>query len=201
VTSIKWQQEAESIIASAEIDDDRIILLARSEGRYGIRSGVLPVPTDAIDCPRESLLSAIETDPQRLAVLRVLRALDVQFSWASRFLDERLHIVYRGSRLLLAFLERRLLVNRSSNAIEISANSAELHLCAPLAERPSARADTDCSAEDSRSFDIVRAPDDRVFPSRYPSNQEKMRHCFTSPMNSEEVANAATPHVLKQEQR
>jgi hypothetical protein len=102
VNPVEWQKEAESLIASAEIEDVRLALFTRLEERYGIRSGVLPLAQGEINYLTETLpnLGVSAADAQRLAALKHLQGLHEQLSWTRRYFEERLNVVYRGSRSL-----------------------------------------------------------------------------------------------------
>jgi hypothetical protein len=56
VNPVECQKEADSVIASAEIEDVRPALIARLQDRCGIGSGVLSLPTGGINYLTESLL-------------------------------------------------------------------------------------------------------------------------------------------------
>ena len=78
---VEWRKEAESVIASAEIEDVRFALFTGLEKRYGIRSGVLPLATGEINHLTEPLhnLGANAADAQRLAALKHLLGLHEHF--------------------------------------------------------------------------------------------------------------------------
>ena len=105
---VEWRKEAESVIASAEIEDVRVALFTRLEERYGIGSGVLPLARRKINYLTEPLhnLGVSAADAQRLAALKHLRGLHEQLSWTRRYFEQRLNIVYRGSRPLTEFVDK-----------------------------------------------------------------------------------------------
>ena len=112
----KWQEEAERILASAEIEDVRLALFARLADRYGIRDGIFPIGIrHAIDYKTKPLheLGVSATDAQHLAALKYLedlerRAPQEQFSWTRRYFKERLNLAYPGSRPLVKFVDKLL---------------------------------------------------------------------------------------------
>jgi hypothetical protein len=136
---VEWQKEAEAVIASAEIEDVRLALIARLEERYGIGSGVLPHPTGEINYLTEPLLGVTATDAQRLAALKHLRGLDEQLSWTRRYFEERLGFVFRGTRPVTRFVDKLLRTTLSCVAIAARAKSAELRVGKSLAQRISSK--------------------------------------------------------------
>jgi hypothetical protein len=42
VNTTEWQKEAESVLASANIEDVRLAFFAHRAERYGLRNGVIP---------------------------------------------------------------------------------------------------------------------------------------------------------------
>jgi hypothetical protein len=110
VNPVEWRKEAESVIASAEIEDVRIALYARLEERYGIRNGVFPVAKGEINFLTEPLhnLGVGAAEAQRLAALKYLGSLHGQLSWAGQYFKERLNVVYRDSRHLTEFVDKLL---------------------------------------------------------------------------------------------
>jgi hypothetical protein len=144
VNPIEWQKEAESVIASAEIEDIRTALLARLEERYGI-GRVLPPRSGKINYLTAPLLGVTATDAQCLSALKYLQDLHEHFSWACQFFEQRLKLVYRGSRPFTRFVDRLLCTIRSCNTIADRARSAEVRVGASLAQRLSSRSHSHCS--------------------------------------------------------
>jgi hypothetical protein len=116
VNPIERQTEAESIIASAEIEDVRLALYARLEERYGIRNGVLPLAKGEINYMTEPLhnLGVSAADARRLAALKHLQGLHERLSWTRRYFEERLNIISRGSRPLTEFADKLLTATQQS---------------------------------------------------------------------------------------
>jgi hypothetical protein len=140
VNPVEWHKEAESVIASAEIEDVRLALIARLKERYGIGSGVLPHPTGEINYLIEPLLGVTATDAQRLAALKHLQALDERLSWTRRYFEERLGPIFRGPRPFTRFVDKLLRTTLSCVAIAAHAKSAELRVGESLAQRISRKA-------------------------------------------------------------
>jgi hypothetical protein len=145
VNPIEWHKEAESVIASAEIEDVRIALLARLEERYGIGSGALPLRSGELNYLTEPLLGVTATDAQRLAALKYLECLHEQLSWTRQYFEQRLKLVYRGSRPFKRFVDRLLGTVRLCNIMAAEAKSAEVRVGASLAQRLSSRSHSHCS--------------------------------------------------------
>jgi hypothetical protein len=139
VNPVKWENEAEVVIAAAEIEDVRVALIARLEERYGIGSGVLPHATGELNYLTDPLLGITATDAQRLAALKHLRGLDEQLSWTRRYFEERLGLVFRGSRPVTRFVDKLLRTTLSCVAIAAQAKSAELRVGESLAQRISSK--------------------------------------------------------------
>lgn len=145
VNPVEWQKEAESVIASAEIEDVRIALLARLEERYGIGSGVLPLRSGKLNYLTEPLLGVTATDAQRLAALKYLHGLHEQLSWTCQYFEQRLELDYRGPRPFTRFVDRLLRTICSCNAMAAEAKSAQVRVGASLAQRLSSRSHSHCS--------------------------------------------------------
>ena len=110
----KWQQEADSVISSAETEDVRIALLGRIADRYAARDGVLRIGTSNIIDYKTAPLSKLGVRPedgQILAAFRYLGQLKqgaskAQFSWTCQYVEQRFGVFYRGSRSRIAYLDR-----------------------------------------------------------------------------------------------
>lgn len=112
MNTIEWQKEAESVIASAHIEDVRLAFYTRLTERYGIQNGVFSAGTTEVNFltePLENLKVSI-TDAQRLAALKYLADLQEQFSWARHFFVEHLNVLYRGPRPVTGFVDKLLRV-------------------------------------------------------------------------------------------
>jgi hypothetical protein len=107
---IEWQKEAESVIASAKIEDVRLAFYARLRERYGIRDGLISAGTTEINFLQEPLqdLGVGIREAQRLAALRHLEALQEELSWMGRYFQERLEVSYRGPRPITRFVDKLL---------------------------------------------------------------------------------------------
>jgi hypothetical protein len=109
----EWQQEAESVISSAEEEHIRVALLARLAERHAARDGVLRIgPGTEIDYKTRPLteLGVNLQDAQSLKAFQYLRELKQRasrehFTWTRQYLDRRFQVYYRGSRSRSAFLD------------------------------------------------------------------------------------------------
>jgi hypothetical protein len=110
VNPSEWQKRAESVIASANIEDVRLAFYARLRERYGIRNGVIAAGTTEINLLQEPLqdLGVSLSEAQRLAALRHLEALQEELSWMGRYFQERLDMSYRRPRPITRFIDKLL---------------------------------------------------------------------------------------------
>jgi hypothetical protein len=105
-----WEKRAESVIASANIEDVRLAFYARLRERYGIRNGLISAGTTEINLVKEPLqdLGVSLREAQRLAALRHLEALQEELSWMGRYFQEHLDVSYRGQRPITRFVDKLL---------------------------------------------------------------------------------------------
>jgi hypothetical protein len=110
VNPAEWQKRAESVIASANIEDVRLAFYARLRERYGIRNGLISAATTEINLLQEPLqdLGVSLMEAQRLAALRHLEALQEELSWMGRYFQEHLDMSYRGPRPITRFIDKLL---------------------------------------------------------------------------------------------
>ena len=110
MNTAEWQKEAESAIASADIENVRLAFFERLTERYGIRNGKFsagPTEIDFLTEPAENLGISIK-DAQRLAAFKYLTDLQEQLSWTRYFFLERLDVAYRGPRPMTAYVDKLL---------------------------------------------------------------------------------------------
>lgn len=132
---IEWQCEAESILASADVEDVRLALFVRLADSYGIMDGVFPVGIQqAIDYKTLPLheVGVSAKDAQHLAAMKYLedlaqRASHEQFSWARRYFKQRLKVTYGGSSPLAKFADKllRITVMRATSRSKVGPVVAE----------------------------------------------------------------------------
>jgi hypothetical protein len=109
----EWKRDAESVLASAHVEDVRDALLGRLAERYAAPDGILRIEAGSDinyrTQPLASLGVSIE-DAQILAAFEYLKQLKErsskeQFSWTRHYLQERLKVWYRGSRSRMSHLD------------------------------------------------------------------------------------------------
>lgn len=139
MNSVEWQREAESVIASADLEDVRVAIIARLEERYGVGTGLLPLATGNINFLTQPLLGVTATDAQCLAALKHLHELREQCSWARQYFEATVKIRYRGPRAFTRFVDKLLRTTRSCLTIAAKAKPVELRVGASLDQRISSK--------------------------------------------------------------